>query len=429
MVILGIALAFAAAGHWKLQRELPVFNAPALLAWADANSNFGETSDAKVLENGVQWWSGLPEAAPLREALGRVRVRDGDDVNAFEEFRAAEMRPSSAGDTDGLPEGPTQLVAYARVRARVEEAALLLRHGHLDEAIETVGATLSLDSSFSMALRARALGILLSVVLRAGEGDGESGVDELFTNTAKAFKGAEPGTRAMLHMATAQLAEFRGLHSDAIAELRDALKILADLAVAARDLAQEDDAMVGATSEELLLGELHVRLAEAYHNRGSAGDAALAEAHGESALGMLWPAALCDKRGCPRGRQARPSGTSYVALRVGALDRRQELASRALRLLALIAAGDERWEAALQAAERALGLPAAAAAEGDGAAAAAWAGHARALGAEALRRLGRADEAYQRGWEVREASETLLWRGARSCAALWPQGPARVPAP
>ena len=66
-VVIGVAVAVAAVGHWQLPRAVPVFGESALL-WARTGG--GSVSDARVLFRAVDYWGDLPEATPLAEARG-----------------------------------------------------------------------------------------------------------------------------------------------------------------------------------------------------------------------------------------------------------------------------------------------------------------------------------------------------------------------
>merc|ERR1719326_813713 len=99
IVVLLVSTVAAIAGHWKLGIAVPVWDAAGMLraysvsqraCFDNRNVVAGETRLAvDVLARSAEQWHGQSQAALVHEALGHMRVRDGDVSGALKEIRKA----------------------------------------------------------------------------------------------------------------------------------------------------------------------------------------------------------------------------------------------------------------------------------------------------------------------------------------------------
>eukprot|EP00747_Dinoflagellata_sp_TGD_P192623 gnl/TRDRNA2_/TRDRNA2_57715_c0_seq1.p1 gnl/TRDRNA2_/TRDRNA2_57715_c0~~gnl/TRDRNA2_/TRDRNA2_57715_c0_seq1.p1 ORF type:complete len:469 (-),score=133.74 gnl/TRDRNA2_/TRDRNA2_57715_c0_seq1:65-1471(-) len=445
VVVLCIAAAAALIGHIKLGTVNPVFDASAALKL----KSFSQLSEAAarvvdglaaddsmsqaayhVLAQNAERWQGRPEAALAHEALGRMLAGSSNRDGALAEFQKAVEAftiAEEAREHNSSKQAPFGLRDLL-LQVRVQEAEQLVGRGEMAAAIEAVADQVMAEGSGgrTQAIRARSIKVLIAAALSMGPSEDDfASLTAVFERTRDSFskrtEKVDPATLALLRETSAMLAEARGASHKAVDALREALALRTNAAELGTELRRSGDREAGDAAEAVRLAELHVRLAEALRERGQSGDAVDVEKHSNLALKLLWPT------GGPADAVARrepPSGQLLV------------LGGQALRLLALGALERRNWDEALSFAEQALMLARAAEepakepekiAKGGSRWKEEVCGGARAVGAEALRRMGRGGEAVARGYSETAAAQlldstVLLGQRRGRFAALWPAG-------
>jgi len=427
--VIGASLLAAIAGHWSLRTAVPVLDAAAAvraacvsasqaeLTLAAASDEFaGERFSARILSRGARHWHGRAQAAPLHEALGRVHLRDGDHGRALEEFhRAAESSEAVAAEALG------PLVSAAGLRARVQEAELLLHIGELEAAVEAVGSTLMTEVRGTASIRARSLKVLVATTLGMLSSDEEAEmISSLFDKVSGDIR--EQLTRrdsdfeasAALSETSASLRAVRGDVETAVAALQEAVAQREGAVHTGAALRRNVGAGEGGSAEAFQLAAAHLRLTRLLSQgctggAGSLKEARAVEEHAWKSLELLWPGPPGSGARCASGYVPHPAVE------------RLRLSGEALELLALGALDRRSWGSALSTAECALAIADSAATGGQKLWSDSVKTRAQALGSEALWNLGRGDEAISRSWATWESARTLLGRG-RGLKALWPSG-------
>lgn len=432
-LLIGAGVLAALAGHWGLRTAVPVLDAAAVVRAACASASetewtlaaasdeyAGERFSARILSHGARHWHGRAQAAPLHEALGRVHLRDGNHGRALEEFHLAaessEVR--GAGSMSEAAETSSPLVSAAGLRARVQEAELLLHIGELEAAVDAVGSTIMTEVKGTASIRARSLKVLVATTLGMLSSDEEAEtISVLFDKVSGDIKeqltrrDADFEARAALSETSASLGEVRGDIETAVAALQEA--------VAQREGAVHTGAALrrpmeaggeSGSAETFQLAMAHLRLTQLLGQSGTEGLGNRAiEKHAWQSLELLWPGTPDSGARCASGYVPHPAVE------------RLRLSGEALELLALGALGRRAWGSALDTAECALAIADSAAKNGQEQWADAVTTRAQAVGSEALWNLGRGDEAISRSWATWESARTLLGRG-RGLTALWPSG-------
>jgi len=297
IVVLLVSTVAAIAGHWKLGVAVPVWDAAGMLraysvsqraCFDNRNVVAGETRLAvNVLARSAEQWHGQSQAALVHEALGHMRVRDGDVSGALKEIRKAArvaefaVNEGALGRADAVP---TDVLDSVRARVRVEEAKLLLLAGEYDSAIDAVGDSMNVENDARLRparLRVQSLKVLITAAIRMSPSAEElEGIRHVFEKTKESIQDhADAATKAMVYDVTALLAEARkDLHETvdaldlAIAHCRQATNV-------GETLKRAKDRGAGDAAQAEQLAVLHSRMSEALRKRAASGDFAQAESH------------------------------------------------------------------------------------------------------------------------------------------------------
>jgi len=325
IVCLLVSAIAAIAGHWKLGVATPVWDASTLLqAYSAAQGAVTADTAVNVLTRSARNWQGKSHAALVHEALGRVRVRDGDLSGALRDIRQA------AHVSDGVAEAvPDSVLDSVRARVRVKEGELLLLAGDYMSAIEAVGDSINAGADHRARparLRVESLKVLITAAIQLTTSAEElTELQGVFEKTKESIEGqADPATKALIYDVTALLVEAQGdlegtisaldlaiTHSQRATDVGSALK-------RARHR-QPGDAVLAAE-----LASLHCRMSLALRKRAASGDLTQAGWH-QSLAGKLSPDMCSPDAGTEARKHSRDGGSAHAGSKVGELS--QDLGS------------------------------------------------------------------------------------------------------
>lgn len=279
----------AMAGHWKLGAAAPVWDAASMYAAARGPSSakqsaFVDTRLAMdVLIRSAEHWQGQSHAALVHEALGRIRVQDGDFSGALKDIRQA-VRVTEPGHKHIESKSEEAVLDSVRARAKLQEAELLLLTGDYVSAIDAIGDSISAGVDHwarPARLRVEGLKVLITAAVRMSPSAEElAGIQEVFEKTKESIREkADPATNSLIYDVTALLAEARNDVPETIRALGLAISHCRQATNVGDSLKRSGHRKAGDAGQAAELAALHARLSQVLHKRAVSLGGDLTQAH------------------------------------------------------------------------------------------------------------------------------------------------------